>query len=239
MRPHGFCANMPSRSPSQESPRYSQQPLYGPVHSIEDRQLPPLPLQPTAHHNATFFHGVQALLPQRADSERHNDYRRMITPLNQQSLPTRQLPHELSAASQTPRPVYENPAPPFPRYTPQSPQISARSTQSASPTVTRSQSSKQGRRPQLNRSASATQQVCTEPGCPHSDKVFSTFGNLQRHRREKHSVDPHIYACPRGCGATFTRPTARENHVKNDRCKPVLSGRRYDTDAGPSRRAYQ
>jgi len=230
-----------SNSSPQQSPSQSRQPLYGPVLSIEDRQLPPLPSQPPAHQNSTFFHGFQSLLPQRADTLRHNEYQHVMTSSFQQSLPIRQLPYELPVANQPPRLAHQQPAPPLPITDSHSPDTPSRSAQSASPTATRRQRFRQGRRPQPVRSSSssATQHVCTEPGCPWFDKVFSTFGNLQRHRREKHILDPQKYACPKGCGTTFTRTTARENHLKYDRCKPAIPGRRYDTNAEPSRRAGQ
>jgi len=235
------CLDLPlmcnSRAPLQEPLHHSQPPLYGPVYS-EDRQLPPLPSQPPVPQNPTFFHGIQALSSPRRDNQRHNDYQHGLASSWQQTLPIREIPpYEMPTANQPPRLVHQNPAPPLPMSAPQSPETNTRSVQSESPTAIRRQSSRQGRRPQPVRSSSssAIQHVCTEPGCPLLNKVFSTFGNLQRHRREKHSMDPQTYACPRGCGITFTRPTARENHLKFDRCKPVLL-RRYDTGAGPSRR---
>lgn len=231
----GFPLMCNSRAPLQEPLHYSQPPLYGPVYSIEDRQLPPLPLQPPVPQNPTFFHGVQALSTPRGDDQRYNDCQQRMTSSWSQTLPIRQLPYEVPIVDQPPR----LPAFPLPISAPQSPEVDLRSVQSESPTATRRQSSRHGKRPQPVRSSSssAIQHVCTEPDCPLLNKVFSTFGNLQRHRREKHSLDPQTYACPRGCGATFTRTTARENHLKNDRCKPpIIQGRRYDTGAGPSRR---
>jgi len=56
---------------------------------------------------------------------------------------------------------------------------------------------------------------CSEPGC--TARAFSTYGNLRRHMREQHG-EAKKHQCGR-CGQAFTRSTARDNHVKENRCK--------------------
>ena len=57
---------------------------------------------------------------------------------------------------------------------------------------------------------------CWEHGC--NGRPFSTFSNLLRHQREKSGTAAKS-SCPR-CGAVFTRTTARNGHVENEKCKP-------------------
>ena len=57
---------------------------------------------------------------------------------------------------------------------------------------------------------------CWEHGC--NGRQFSTFSNLLRHQREKSGTAAKS-SCPR-CGAVFTRTTARNGHVDNEKCKP-------------------
>ena len=57
---------------------------------------------------------------------------------------------------------------------------------------------------------------CWEHGC--NGRYFSTFSNLLRHQREKSGTAAKS-SCPR-CGAVFTRTTARNGHVDNEKCKP-------------------
>ena len=57
---------------------------------------------------------------------------------------------------------------------------------------------------------------CWEHGC--NGRQFSTFSNLLRHQREKSGTAAKS-SCPR-CGAVFTRTTARNGHVENEKCKP-------------------
>ncbi|KAK8011757.1 hypothetical protein PG989_000017 [Apiospora arundinis] len=55
---------------------------------------------------------------------------------------------------------------------------------------------------------------CWEHGC--NGRQFSTFGNLPRHQREKSGQAKAV--CP-NCGTEFTRTTARNGHLANDKCK--------------------
>ncbi|OJI98634.1 hypothetical protein ASPVEDRAFT_477575 [Aspergillus versicolor CBS 583.65] len=58
---------------------------------------------------------------------------------------------------------------------------------------------------------------CFDHGC--NGREFSTFSNLLRHQREKSGVVAKA-ECP-NCGAVFTRTTARNIHVSQDKCKGV------------------
>ena len=62
---------------------------------------------------------------------------------------------------------------------------------------------------------------CWEHGC--NGRQFSTFSNLLRHQREK-SGSSNKSVCDR-CGAEFTRKTARDGHLKHDKCKQKEPGR--------------
>lgn len=57
--------------------------------------------------------------------------------------------------------------------------------------------------------------TCWDHGC--NGRQFSTFSNLLRHQRE-HAGIPLRSVCP-GCGAEFTRETARDRHLQHDMCK--------------------
>ncbi|KAL5371724.1 hypothetical protein PMIN03_012674 [Paraphaeosphaeria minitans] len=65
---------------------------------------------------------------------------------------------------------------------------------------------------------------CWDHSC--NGRQFSTFSNLLRHQREKSGMAAKSY-CPR-CGAEFTRPTARTNHMAHEKCiaPQILIGRR-------------
>ncbi len=56
---------------------------------------------------------------------------------------------------------------------------------------------------------------CWKHGC--NGRQFSTFSNLQRHQREQSGLADKA-TCP-SCRAEFTRTTARNAHVKRDKCK--------------------
>lgn len=57
--------------------------------------------------------------------------------------------------------------------------------------------------------------ICWDHGC--NGREFSTHSNYLRHRREKEGQSMK-YHCHK-CRATFTRTTARNGHVNNDKCK--------------------
>ncbi|KAF1810579.1 hypothetical protein P152DRAFT_450952 [Eremomyces bilateralis CBS 781.70] len=68
---------------------------------------------------------------------------------------------------------------------------------------------------------------CWDHGC--NGRQFSTFSNLLRHQREK-SGTASKSNCPR-CGAEFTRTTARNGHMANEKCKRrQKSGSEIDED---------
>lgn len=48
-------------------------------------------------------------------------------------------------------------------------------------------------------------------------KKMSTSSNLSRHIKEKEGNMPKVY-CSK-CGKDFTRKTARDQHVANNKCK--------------------
>ncbi|KAI9671615.1 MAG: hypothetical protein M1829_004620 [Trizodia sp. TS-e1964] len=56
---------------------------------------------------------------------------------------------------------------------------------------------------------------CWDHGC--NGRQFSTFSNLLRHQREKSGTSTKSY-CPR-CGAEFTRTTARNGHMRHEKCR--------------------
>lgn len=56
---------------------------------------------------------------------------------------------------------------------------------------------------------------CWDHGC--NGRQFSTFSNLLRHQREKSGAATKS-SCPR-CGAEFTRTTARNGHMLNEKCR--------------------
>ncbi|KAJ5863510.1 hypothetical protein N7455_007578 [Penicillium solitum] len=56
---------------------------------------------------------------------------------------------------------------------------------------------------------------CWDHGC--NGRKFSTFSNLLRHQRQKLGIIAKS-ECPI-CGANFTRPTARNIHVEQGKCK--------------------
>ena len=187
--------------------------------TIESRQLPPLPAQRLAA-----VHSPQTLSPHISEAARDVDHQYLMFTTFQQTMPVRQPPpHSTALVDPTLQTFYGNLAPPPNSTTPQSHESVSRSAHSASPTATRQQSFGQGQRTRHKRSSSASQFVCDVLGCT---VMASTNGNLQRHRRDKHSVSKR-YPCPKGCDATFTRPSARENHLVKNRCKTIL-GRRIN-----------
>ncbi|KAH8746079.1 hypothetical protein F5883DRAFT_438406 [Diaporthe sp. PMI_573] len=58
---------------------------------------------------------------------------------------------------------------------------------------------------------------CWEHGC--KGRTFSTCSNLLRHQKEKSGQAPKP-SFP-DCGAKFTRVTARNGHLKRQKCKAV------------------
>lgn len=62
--------------------------------------------------------------------------------------------------------------------------------------------------------------VCWEHGC--GGRIFSSWSNLNRHKKEKTRQEPACY-CPR-CGAYFSRRSGRDQHLANMSCTRI---RRY------------
>ena len=96
------------------------------------------------------------------------------------------------------------------------------STLAAAPTMNGSAGASNGLNGSLNGESSVRilnsrpKPQCWEHGC--NGRQFSTFSNLLRHQREKSGAAAKSL-CPR-CGANFTRTTARNGHVDNEKCKP-------------------
>jgi len=199
--------------PQYENYEYSSGPLLPPIQDVAIQAAranhPRNAQQGTAQMNYGYHVAPSPIHATQAQSPLH-------------SLPSFAFPpHSQSRSSHsssvsTPQPPTQAQAQAQPRSQPQASSQQARSTppQRISPPRLRSVTSISS-----NRSASTSNtegsHKCSEPGC--TARAFSTYGNLRRHMREQHG-EAKRHQCGR-CGQAFTRSTARDNHVKENRCK--------------------